>query len=164
MNSFCRTLYKSFQTQIGLHLNPSNVLWGGGFPLTINVRLQMVCTFIGTLCTYTTRIMRSLKRSSRCYLLAVGHDGRATVVQVSWRRCCLEDCWECCSSLRLARWGVRFSEARWSQRVDLPGSHLSLRRPAPVAGYIATYRTCRAYTRTALLELYVLTGWTILTA
>jgi hypothetical protein len=41
-------------------------------------------------------------------------------------------------------WGVLFSEAQWSQRVDLADSHLSLCRPAPVAGYIATYRTCRA--------------------
>jgi hypothetical protein len=28
-----------------------------------------------------------------------------------------------CSSLGLARWGVLFSEVRWSQRVDLAGSH-----------------------------------------
>jgi hypothetical protein len=80
------------------------------------------------------------------------------VVEVGWRRCCLEACWECCSWLRLARWAVLFSEARWSQRVDLAGSHLSLFRPAPVAGYIATYRTCCKNTRTALLEMYVLTG------
>jgi hypothetical protein len=102
--------------------------------------------------------MRSLKRCSRCYWSAVDCDGRATVVQVGWRRCCLKDCWECCSSLRLARWGVRFSEARWSQRVDPAGSHISLRRPAPIAGYIATYIMCRANTRTALLEMYVLTS------
>jgi hypothetical protein len=95
---------------------------GGGIP-TINVRMQMVCTFIGTFCKYTTCIMRSLKRCSWGYWSAVDCDGRATVVQVGWRRCCLEDCRECCSSLGLARWGVLFSEARWSQRVDLADSH-----------------------------------------
>jgi hypothetical protein len=31
----------------------------GGYPHTINTRLQMVCTFMGTFCKYTTRIMRS---------------------------------------------------------------------------------------------------------
>jgi hypothetical protein len=41
------------------------------------------------------------------------------VVEVSWRHCCLKD--ECCSSLRLARWGVLFSEARWNQRVSWSG-------------------------------------------
>jgi hypothetical protein len=126
---------------------------------TINTRLRIVCTCIGTLCKYTTRIMRSLRRSSRCYWSAVDCDGRATVVQVGWRRCCLEDCWECCSSLGLSRWGVLFSEAWWIQRVSWSGWFpLSLRRPAPVASFIATYRTCRANTRTALLEMYVLTG------
>jgi hypothetical protein len=43
------------------------------------------------------------------------------VVEVGWRRCCLEDCWECCSSLELVRWGVLFSEARKSQRVSWSG-------------------------------------------
>jgi hypothetical protein len=186
---------------------------------TINTQLQMVCTFIGTHCNYSTCIMRSLKRSSWCYWLTVDCDGRTTcswsrlqvvrplqptstarlAVEVSWWRRCLEDCWECCYSLRLARWGVLFSEARWSQRVswsdragwspmkpeselmrlgwlkpnearewvDPAGSHLSLYRPAPIAGYIATYRTCRANTRTALLEVNMLTGprhladWTV---
>jgi hypothetical protein len=32
----------------------------------------------------------------------------------------------CCSSLRPARWGVLFSEARWSQQEDLADYHLSL--------------------------------------
>jgi hypothetical protein len=67
-------------------------------------------------------------------------------------------CWEYCSSLRLTRWGVLFSEARWSQRVDPSGYHLSLRRPAPIDGYSLTCRTCRANTRTALLGMYMLTG------
>jgi hypothetical protein len=56
-----------------------------------------------------------------CYWSAVDCDGRATCNWSGWRRCCLEDCWECCSSLRLARSGVRFSEARWSQRVSWSG-------------------------------------------
>jgi hypothetical protein len=80
----------------------------GGIP-TINTTLQMVCTFIDTLCKYTTCIMRSFKWCSRCYWSAVDCDRRATVVEVGWRHCCLEDCWECCSSLELARWGVLFS-------------------------------------------------------
>jgi hypothetical protein len=50
---------------------------GGGIP-TFNVCMQMVCTF----CKYTTCIMRSFKRCSRCYWSAVDCDGRATVVQV----------------------------------------------------------------------------------
>jgi hypothetical protein len=33
----------------------------GGYPHTINTRLQMVCSFIDTLCKYTTCIMRSLR-------------------------------------------------------------------------------------------------------
>jgi hypothetical protein len=52
---------------------------GWGFPLTINVRMQMVCTFIDTLCKYTTRIMWS----TRYYWSAVGCGGRATC---SWSR------------------------------------------------------------------------------
>jgi hypothetical protein len=95
----------------------------GGIP-TINVGIQMVCTFIDTFCNYTTCIMRSLRRSSRCYWSAVDCDGRATC---SWSRLTallLGDCWECaCSSLRLARWSVLFSGARWSRRVDPAGSH-----------------------------------------
>jgi hypothetical protein len=83
----------------------------------MNTRLQMVCSFIDKFCKYTTRIMRS----SRCYWSAVGCDGWATVVEVGWRRCCLEGCWECCSSLGLDRCGVLFSEARWSQRVSWSG-------------------------------------------
>jgi hypothetical protein len=56
----------------------------------------------------------------------------------------LGDCWECaCSSLMLAWWGVLFSEAQSSRRVDPAGSHLSLCRPAPVCGCVVTYRTCR---------------------
>jgi hypothetical protein len=43
----------------------------------------------------------------------------------SWNRLTsllLGDCWECaCSSLRLAWWGVLFSEARWSQMVSWSG-------------------------------------------
>jgi hypothetical protein len=89
---------------------------------TINTRLQMVCTFIGTHCNYTTCIMRSLKRISRCYWSAVDCVGRATcIVEVGWRRCCLEDCWECCCSLRLARWGVLFSEDPWNQILSWSG-------------------------------------------
>jgi hypothetical protein len=42
----------------------------------LNVRMQVVCTFIGTFCKYTTRIMPSLKRCSRCYWSAVRCDGR----------------------------------------------------------------------------------------
>jgi hypothetical protein len=38
-----------------------------------------------------------------------------------WRRCCLEDYWECCSSLGFAWWGVLFSESRWSQKVSWSG-------------------------------------------
>jgi hypothetical protein len=39
---------------------------------TISTRLQMVCTFIDTLCKYKTCIMRSLRWSSWCYWSADG--------------------------------------------------------------------------------------------
>jgi hypothetical protein len=81
---------------------------GGGIP-SLNVRMQMVCTLIGTFCKYATCIMRSLKRCSRCYWSAVDFDGRATVVQVGWRRWCLEDCWECCTEVRSMRCAVQWS-------------------------------------------------------
>jgi hypothetical protein len=48
-----------------------------------------------------------------------------------------------------------FNEARWSQRVDPAGSHLSLCRPAPIAGYIATYSKCYA---NSTAGMYVLTS------
>jgi hypothetical protein len=54
----------------------------GGIP-TINTPLQMVCTFIDTICKYTTCIMWSLRRSFWCYWSAVDCGGRATC---SWRR------------------------------------------------------------------------------
>jgi hypothetical protein len=129
------TIFKRKNIYIGNWLTTDNKTVVG--VTTINTRLQMVCTFIDKLSKYTTCIMRSLRRSSWCYWSAVGCDARATVGEVGWRRCCLENCRECaCFSLGLARWGVLFSEARWSQRVDLAGSHLSLRRPAPITGYI----------------------------
>jgi hypothetical protein len=62
---------------------------------TINVRFQMLCTFIDTHCKYITCIMWSLRRSSWCYWSAFNCDGRATVAEVGWRRCCLKECWEC---------------------------------------------------------------------
>jgi hypothetical protein len=75
-----------------------------------------------------------------CYWSAVGCDGPATC---SWSRLTallLGDCWEwACSSLRLAWGGVLFSEARWSQRVDLLLS-------------VVTLRLTERATRTALLE------------
>jgi hypothetical protein len=53
---------------------------------------------------------------------------------------------------------VQWSPMKPESWVDLAGSHLSLRQPAPIAGYIVTYRTCRTNTRTAMLEMHVLTG------
>jgi hypothetical protein len=102
----------------------------------------------------TSCIMRSLRRNPWCYWSAVDCDVRATVVEVGWWRCCMEDCWECCSSLGLARWGVLFSEAR--EWVDPAGPHFSFLRPTPIAGYVATSRTYRANTRTALFQLNLL--------
>jgi hypothetical protein len=114
----------------------------------------MVCSFIDTQSIYTTCIKQSLRRSSWCYWSAVDCDGRAIVIEVGWRRCCLKDCWEC-----LLYTGARLMgrAVQWSQRVDPAGSHLSLRRPAPIDGYIATSRTYHANNRTALLELNMLT-------
>jgi hypothetical protein len=91
----------------------------GDYSFTINTRLQMVSVFIDTLSKYTTCVTRSLKRGS--FMLLVGGwlrwpgDG-------SWSQLTallLGDCSECvCPSLRLAWWGVVFSEARWSQTVS----------------------------------------------
>jgi hypothetical protein len=58
---------------------------------TTNTRLQMVCTFIDTLCKYTT--LRYAKLEAE-FLDATGRRlvamaGRL-VVEVGWRRCCLE--------------------------------------------------------------------------
>jgi hypothetical protein len=53
---------------------------------TINTPLQMVCSFIGTHCKYTTCNMQSLRWSPWCHWLAVDCDGRATVVEVGWQR------------------------------------------------------------------------------
>jgi hypothetical protein len=133
-------------------------VWGAVSP-----QLMLGCGWyaplIGTLCKYKVWVMRSLRRCSRCggdIPVGCGGSGRL-VIEVGWRRCdgrercgwgrltalLLEDCWECtCSSLRLACWGVLFSEDRWGQRVDLAGSRWSLRRPASVG--VAAYRTCRA--------------------
>jgi hypothetical protein len=90
------------------------VVWG--VP-TINTQLQMVCSFTDTHCTsnYTTCIMRSLRRST------VDCDGRATC---SWSR--LTGLLFCNTAgsvavLRLVRWGVMFSEDRWSQEVSWSG-------------------------------------------
>jgi hypothetical protein len=82
--------------------------------------------FLLTHCKYTTRIMLSLRRSSWCYWSAVDCDGRATVVEVGWRRCCLEDCWECCSSLvltkgRAVKWSLMKIES-WSGWFPLKSS------------------------------------------
>jgi Na+-transporting NADH:ubiquinone oxidoreductase subunit NqrB len=118
---------------------------------TINTRLQMVCTFIDTLCKYTTCI----KRNSLMLLVS------------GWLRWPGDCSWSRLTALLLGRllrvllFTLALSLGRavqWSQRVDPAGSHLSLRRPAPVAGFIATYRTCHVSTRTALIELNVLTG------
>jgi hypothetical protein len=104
--------------------------WYCGEFITINARLQMVCTFIGTLCiTHCIAICGALDVTDRRLVAIAGR----LVVDVGWRRCCLEDCWEYCSSLELARWGELFSEARWNQRVNWSGwFSLSLRRPTPV--------------------------------
>jgi hypothetical protein len=73
-------------------------------PRTLNTQLVLCEAWDGTLAV-TGRLLIAMA-------------GRL-VVEVGWQRCCLKDCWECCSSLRLARWSVLFSEAQWSQRVDL---------------------------------------------
>jgi hypothetical protein len=108
--------------------------------ITNNTRLQMVCSFIDTLGKYTTSIMRSLRRSSCCYWSAVDCDGRATSSLSRLTALFLE----ILPGVLAPRWGVLFSEARWSQRVDLAGSQLM--------------RLTKRATRTALLEMYELTG------
>jgi hypothetical protein len=93
----------------------------GGYSLTINTRLQMVRILL-------TRSVNTQLALYEAWSGALDVTGRRLiaiagwlVVEVGWRRCCLEDCWECCSSLELAEWGVLFSEARWSQRMSWSG-------------------------------------------
>jgi hypothetical protein len=57
--------------------------------------------------------------------------------------------------LHFTLWGVLFSKARWNQRVDLAGSHLVF---ADLSLSLVTLRLTKRATRTALLEVYVLTG------
>jgi hypothetical protein len=94
---------------------------------TNNALLQIVCTFIDTHSKYTTCIVRSLRRSSCCCWSAVDCDRRATVVEVGWRRCCLEDCRECLlftgarSMGRAVQWSPMKPEA-WSGCFPLKSS------------------------------------------
>jgi hypothetical protein len=129
-------------------------LWG--FVTTINTRLEMVCTFIDTFCKYTTSVMRSLWRSSRCYWSAVGRDGRETVVVVGWRRCCLETA----GSVLAVHWGS-LGEACCSVKPDEAGELIRL---VPTKVFtdlllsVVTLRVTEGATRTALLVMYVPTG------
>jgi hypothetical protein len=117
-------------------------------------------SFMHTAVGVTTCIMRS----SWCYWSADGCDVRATcswsrltslllgrrlVVEVGWRRCCLEDCWECCSSLRLARWGVLFRELIWLVPTKVFADLLLS---------LVTLRLAERATRTALLDCNLVTG------
>jgi hypothetical protein len=141
----------------------------------------MVCPFIDTLCKYTTCVMRSLKWSF-LMLLVGGWLGRQRrlVGEIGWRHC---DGRATCGRSRLT--ALRWPDDLWSKSTDgaaletigsvalhwgsldrtccsvepdEAGELIWLLRPAPVVGYITAYRTCRANTRTALLEMYVLTG------
>jgi hypothetical protein len=117
----------------------------------------MLCTFIDTHCNYATCIMWSLKRSSRCYWLVVDCNGWVTC---SWSRLMV-------SLLRRLLGVVLFTEALdggcWSVKTDetrewvgpawwgcllFADLHLSL----------VTLRLSERAMRTALLEMYVLTG------
>jgi hypothetical protein len=112
--NFKHTMTKQLQT---IQTSSIDAVWG------IPPHLILGCRWYALLLALFVNTQLALCGALWCYWLAVGCDGRATVVKVGWRRYCLEDCWECCSSLGLARWGVLFSEARWNQRVDLAGSH-----------------------------------------
>jgi hypothetical protein len=121
----------------------------------------MVCIFIDTLCKYTTCIMRSLRQSSCCYWLAVDCGGRATF---TWSRLMAFLLGRLLGVLlftgarsmgRAVQWSPMKPE---SELIRLVEAHLSLRRPASIAGYIAIYRTCCANMRTALFDVSVLTG------
>jgi hypothetical protein len=122
---------------------------------TNNRRLQMVCSFIDTHSKYTTCIMRSLRWSSCCYWLTVDCDGRATVVEALLLEILLGVLALHWDSLDRACCSAMSDEAR---EFVLAGSHLSLRCPARIVCYIAIYRTYRANTRTALIELSIWTA------
>jgi hypothetical protein len=72
-------------------LTVSRRFGGTGF----NFKVWGIAFFGSEEARVTTCIMRIFRRDSLCYWSAVDCDGRATVVEVGWRRCCLEDCWEC---------------------------------------------------------------------
>jgi hypothetical protein len=78
----------------------------------VSPQLILGCWWYAPLLTHSVNTQLALCGALWCYWSAVGCDGRATC---SWSRLTallLGDCWECaCSSLRLAWWGVLFSEA-----------------------------------------------------
>jgi hypothetical protein len=57
----------------------------GGYPLTINTR----CRRYALLLTRSVNTQLALCGAPWCYWSVVDCDGRATVVEVGWRRCCL---------------------------------------------------------------------------
>jgi hypothetical protein len=114
----------------------------------------MVCTFIGTLCKYATCIMRSLKRSSRCYWSAVDCDGRATCIW-NWLTALLLErllgvllFTEARSMKRAVQWNPMNSES-WSGWFPLKSS--------PTCSCCWLHCDLQNVSR-KLLELYVLTG------
>jgi hypothetical protein len=113
VGSTTRATYSSFKTVEAVGVAPQLMLGCGWYaPLlthSVNTQLALYEVWDG---------------APWCYWSVVGCDRRATC---SWSRLTallLGDCCQCaCSSLRLAWWGVLFSEARWSRRDDLAGSH-----------------------------------------
>jgi hypothetical protein len=123
----------------------------GGFPS----QLMFGCRLHALLLTRSVNIQLAL-----CG--ALGVTGRRLVavagrlvVEVGWRRCCLEDCRECCSSLRLSmgravHWSPMKPES-WSSWFPLKSLPTFSCRC-----YIATYGTCRANTRKHCSQQYML--------
>jgi hypothetical protein len=138
---------------------------------TINTRMQMVCTFIGTLCKYTTCIMRSLKRSSRYYWSAVGKSAEGvaawkTAGSVALRWSSLDE--TCCS--------VKPDEARgWVDRlIPLKSSptcsyrclhcdlqNVSREHAKCTAGTVHAYWSEASCWLTELIHVVWLTAWSV---
>jgi hypothetical protein len=123
---------------------------------TINTRLQMVCTFIDTLCKYTTRVNAKLEAElldvTGRRLVAIA---TRLVVEVGWRRCCLETA----GSVAL-HWGS-LGEACCSVKPDEAGELIWLVPTKVFADLllsVVTLRRTERATRTALLVMCVLTG------
>jgi hypothetical protein len=116
-----------------------------------------------------------------CYWSAVDCDGRATVVEVGWRRCCLKNCWECLlftgarSMGRAVQWNPMKPESELIRLVPLKSSptcsrhwlHCDLQNvprkhaKCTAGNYVLTGPRHLGYWLTELIHVVSLTAWSV---